>query len=85
MKEKRVLTQKELEYISDRFDGVERIEKDASLSWDGRNLLLRLPKDIANYFKINEKNRKGKAIKFVVEEKNGIVKNSFLVVDRDDR
>ena len=45
MKEKEVLTKKEKIEIKEKIDGGEIIEKEAILSWDGSNLLLRVPKD----------------------------------------
>lgn len=62
----------------------EKIDREVSLSWDGKNLLIRLPKDIAEYLGVNDKNRFKKKIKFVIEEKGGVVIKTFDAVDRTE-
>ena len=47
----------------------EKLDEPAKLSWDGSSVLLRLPKTIADYFKVGKDNAKSKEIRFIVEEK----------------
>lgn len=77
-----VLTEKEREKISSQIDIGERIEKEVSLSWDGKNLIMRFPKELADYFEVNEENRFTKNVKFFVEEKDGQIIKNFDVVER---
>ena len=61
----------------------EIIEEEAALGWDGRNLLIRLPKDIAQFLELSEHNRFKKNIKFTIKhDLEGIVTKSFDVVER---
>ncbi len=46
-----------------------KIEKVATLSSDGKNLLMRIPKDVRDYFGL----RKGTRVRFLVENKNKIL------------
>lgn len=77
-----VLTENEQNKLISNVEHGEKIEKDVSLSWDGKNLILRFPKDIAEYFGIYEKNRFTKSIKFIVEEIDGKIRKSFDVIER---
>lgn len=77
-----VLTKEEEEKLLSHISGGEIIEREVALSWDGKNLFLRFPKDVADYFQVNEKNRFTKNIKFMVEEKEGKIIKEFDVVDR---
>lgn len=78
-----VLKKNEREELFRALHGHEIIEKEVFLSWDGSNLILRLPKDIASYLGINKNNRFKKAIKFRIEEGEENIKKEFDVVDRD--
>lgn len=77
-----VLTKEEKKRLLSQISAGERIEKEVALSWDGKNLFIRFPKDIADYFELNEKNRFTKYIKFIVEEKEGKIIKTFDIVDR---
>lgn len=77
-----VLTKKEEEEILSELKEGEVIEQEVAISWDGRNLLTRFPKEIADFLGITEENRFKKNIKFIVEEINGKVKKRFEVVER---
>ena len=77
-----VLTKKEKERLLAHISDGEIIEKEVAISWDGKNLFLRFPKEMADYLDINEKNRFTKNIKFIVEEKDGEIIKKFEVVDR---
>ncbi len=77
-----VLTKKEEERLISNIESGERIEKEVSFSWDGKNLILRFPKDLADYFDVNKDNRFKKNMKFIVEETDGKVTQNFNVVDR---
>ena len=77
-----VLTKKEKDKLATKIDVGEKIEKEVSLSWDGKNLVIRFPKDIADYFGVNKNNRFTKNVKLTVEEKNGKITKEFDVVDR---
>lgn len=77
-----VLSKKEEDKLLKGLEASEKIEKEASLSWDGTNLLVRLPKELSEFLDLNEKNRFKKQIKFIVEEKEGEVKKTFEVVER---
>lgn len=82
MKEKSVLKKEEKEEILKILNNHEKIVREASLSWDGSNILLRLPKEIADYLKIDKKSCYNKNMKFTVEEINEGVKQTFEIVDR---
>jgi hypothetical protein len=61
----------------------ELIEAEASIGWDGRNLLIRIPKDVAQFLGLNEKNRFTKNIKFEIKhDLDGNITKKFDVVDR---
>ena len=77
-----VLTKKEKDKLTTKIEVEEKIEKEVSLSWDGKNLVMRFPKDLADYFEVNKDNRFTKNVRFIVEEKNGQITKEFDVVDR---
>lgn len=61
----------------------EIIEEEAAIGWDGRNLIIRLPKDIAVFLGLSEKNRFKKNIKFMIQHNlEGQVVKEFDIVDR---
>lgn len=63
----------------------EEIDKNVSLSWDGKNLLLRLPKDIAEYFGVNNENRFEKKVRFIVrQKKDGTTIKEFDIINRTE-
>ncbi|MEK6933839.1 MAG: hypothetical protein AABW75_03115 [Nanoarchaeota archaeon] len=78
-----VLTKEEKKRLLQNLeDTVEHIEKEVAFSWDGTNLLVRFPKEIAEYFKIDKHNRFMKKLKFIVENKEGVIKKEFEIVER---
>lgn len=77
-----VLTEKEQDRLISNVEHGEKIKKEVALSWDGKNLILRFPKDIAEYFGINKENRFTKSIQFIVEEIDGKTKKEFDVIER---
>ncbi len=77
-----VLTKKEKERLFSQIESNEKIEREVSLSWDGKNLIVRFPRDIADYLDVNEKNRFEKNLKFIVEEKDGKIDQRFEIVER---
>lgn len=69
MNKKSVLTkEEEKRFLNILGESGEEIEETAKLSWDGSSVLLRLPKGVADYFKINKGNVKSKEIFFSVKE-----------------
>jgi hypothetical protein len=78
-----VLTEKEKKKLLGEIHREEVIEKDVSFSWDGKNLFVRFPKDIADYFGVNKENRFKKSLKFLVREFEGEVTNTFEILKRD--
>ena len=63
-----VLTKDEEKDVNKLLNNREIIEREATLAWDGTNILLRLPKDIANYLDITKENRFEKSILFKIKE-----------------
>jgi len=82
IKEKSVLTKTEEEELFQEIEGGEKIEKEVSLSWDGKNLMLRLPKEICHFLDLTSKNRFKKNFRFIIEEKDGKIEKSFELVER---
>ena len=81
MNKKGVLTESEEKEFYKAIGKSEVIEKEASISWDGRNLLLRLPKEIADYLGVEEENEAKKKIVFKIKETNGKVKKECEIID----
>jgi hypothetical protein len=77
-----VLNSKEEDELLKDIKHSEIIEKESSLSWDGVNLITRIPKEIADYLKINMDNRFDKSIVFKIEDKDGIITKGFDIIDR---
>ena len=82
MGEENVLTKNEKEALIEELNNHEVIEKTVSLSWDGTNLLLRIPKEIAEYIGANKDNRFRKSLMFRIEESEKGVTQEFKLVDR---
>ena len=57
MSEKDVLKSEEIKKLISTISDSEIIEKESAIAWDGKNLVIRLPKEIAAYLKINKENR----------------------------
>jgi hypothetical protein len=62
--------------------GSERMEKEVAISWDSRNLIIRIPKEIADLLKIDKENRFKKNFKFVIDEKDGRKFQFFDITNR---
>lgn len=77
-----VLTKEEKEKLLKQIDRTEHIEKAVAFSWDGTNLLVRFPKEIAQYLNINKDNRFTKKLKFILESKEEIIKQTFEIIDK---
>ena len=63
----------------------ENIEKIASINWDGKNFLIRIPKEIAWASGLNEENVFKKEIKFqvIIDKTSKIINKSFDIIDRN--
>ena len=85
MNKKSVLSKKEKEVLLGQFAPKEEIEVDTAISWDGASLLVRIPKDIADYFGINKKNRKKKRMKFFVKEEKGEIIKKFDIINKNEK
>jgi len=83
MAEEHVLTNEDAKILFRDIDNKDIIEKEASLSWDGRNIIVRIPKEISDYLNLNEENRFEKNIKFSVEINGDESKKTFDVVKRN--
>ena len=79
-----VLTEKDDLEVLKEIEGTERIDLSSSLSWDGKNLLIRIPKEVSDFLKINKKNRFKKKFRFIIEEKDGKIERSFEITDREE-
>lgn len=73
-----VLNKKEKEALAKELKVEEQITKDASISYDGNNLVVRIPKEIGDYLEVNEKNASKKKIRFIVDKN----KREFEILDR---
>ena len=73
-----VLTKSQKEKLLQLIHGGERIEREAKVSWDGSNFLIRIPKEIADYLKI----KKSDTVVFRIEDRNGAVTKSFDLGER---
>lgn len=52
------------------------------IGWDGSNLVIRLPKDIASYLNVTKENRFKKSIKFIIKAKDEEVEKRFDIIER---
>lgn len=63
----------------------EVIEKTASINWDGKNFLIRIPKDISRMVGLTEKNVLEKKILFTIKvDKNGNESKTFDIIKREE-
>ncbi len=81
--EKNVLTKEDRGEIKSLIKPEEVIEKKIALSWDGKNIMIRLPKEIAEYFDVNEENRFEKMLVLKVKEYDGRMKKTFDIIKRN--
>ena len=72
------------ELLKKQLSSQENVEKIASINWDGKNFLIRIPKEIAEVSGLNKENVFEKEIKFHVSiDRTGkILSKSFDVIDR---
>jgi len=82
MEEEHVLTNKDAENLFRDINNKDEIRREASLSWDGRNIIVRIPKEIAEYLDLNEENRFEKNIRFTVEINGDDSIKTFDIVKR---
>ena len=83
MRKKEVLTKKEKEEIKGIIEAHELIEKEAVLSWDGSNLFLRVPREIADYLELKEEDRFNKSILLSIKGyPDGKTEQTFRVIKR---
>lgn len=80
------LKKKEVEFLA---EGIEEQKEEivgvSAISWDGRNLIVRIPKEIADYLQLNETNRFQKNLQFKIEaDLNDAVKKTFDVIERTE-
>ncbi len=84
MVKKGVLTESEKERFLKLMKTGEEIEREVNISWDGSNLLIRIPKEIADYLGINKDNRFENKIKFTIKEMPEGVEKRFEIVKRSE-
>jgi hypothetical protein len=83
MSQTEVLKKREIESLMKELERGEHIKKEASISWDGSNFLVRIPKEIADYLEITKNNRSSKKIRFFIHEVDGEIKKEFEIVNKD--
>ncbi len=76
------LKKNEEEKLFKEIDDEEIIERFASFSWDGKNLVIRFPKEIADVLGVNKENRKEKKLRLLVKVNES--ENSFSVVEKNE-
>lgn len=77
-----VLKEDEIKKLISEVVRGEVIEKESAISWDGRNLIIRIPREIADFLEINEKNRFEKNFKFKITANEDEIKQEFNIVSR---
>lgn len=82
MVDKSVLKKEEIAVLLKGVGSSEILEKESALSWDGRNLIVRIPKEIADVLRIDKENRFKKNFRFLIDEKEGKKTCSFEIVER---
>ncbi len=79
-----VLSKEEKKEVKSFIRPEEIIEGETALAWDGKNIMIRIPRDVANYFGIHEKNRFEKMILFRVREHpDGTIEKTFDIIKRE--
>lgn len=77
------LSKKEEEEVKQIFKKTEDIEKESTLSWDGGNLVVKIPQEICDFLGINEQNRFEKSILWKIKENtDGTIEKTFDVIKR---
>lgn len=82
MVDNNVLKTEEIQKLISEVNREEVIEKESAISWDGRNLIIRIPREIADYLKLDEKNRFEKNFKFKITSGEKETKQEFEIVQR---
>jgi hypothetical protein len=82
MEDKNVLKIGEIVELLKGVSGSDRLEKESAISWDGRNLIIRIPREVTDILKINEKNRFKKNFKFIIDQKEGKRIQLFEITER---
>ena len=79
-----VLTKEEKKEVVETIKKQEVLEKESIISWDGTGTFsLKIPKEMIEYFGINEKNRFEKSVLFRIEENpDGTIKKTFDIIKR---
>lgn len=77
-----LLKRNEIRELLKEVSGTDKFEKESAISWDNRNLIIRIPKEITDILGINEANRFKKNFKFIIDEKDGKKIYSFEIVER---
>jgi hypothetical protein len=77
-----VLKEDEIRKLISEVSQEEVIEKESAISWDGRNLIIRIPREISDYLKIDEKNRFEKNFKFKITSIKNETRKEFEIVER---
>jgi len=81
--EKDGLSKKDFEEVKQLINPKESIEKESAFGWDGKNLTIRLPREIASYFQITKENRFDKTFLIKVNENNiGEIEKTFDIIKR---
>jgi hypothetical protein len=79
------ITEEEMEKLVEGLDDSEKIIKEAAISWDGTNNVVRIPKEVSDFLDINEKNRKNKRMKFEIIEKNEQLTQIITIIDHEKK
>lgn len=78
------LKKEEEERLFQELQKKEVIERFASFSWDGKNLVIRFPKEIADTLGVNKENRKEKKLRLLVKIDNDKIETEFSVVEKEN-
>lgn len=82
MKVNNVLKIDEIKELLKEITSSDKFEKESAISWDGRNLIIRIPREIADILNLTQENRFKKSFKFIFDEKEGKKIQSFEIIDR---
>lgn len=78
------LKKEELESLTKGLEKKEDvIDEEVAIGWDGNNLLMRIPKELAEFLGLNKENRFKKNFRFIItHDVDGKITRIFEVVDR---
>jgi len=82
MTKEAVLSLEDSNFIKKSLEEGETIERIVNFSWDGSNLLLRIPKEISQFLNLNKDNRFEKSLKFIIKGLPEKSINTFEVIER---